>query len=185
MDETILALRAGNHKAFSTLFENYYHALCRYAFSILKDGDDAEDIVQKMFCKLWDLRSELEIRTSIKSYLYRIVHNECLNLIHQNTNRGEINREIIGFTGENVDDVNEIVAASDLQIAIDNALQNLAPKCRKVFEMSRNEQMSYSEIAKSLEISVNTVENHISNALKQLRVALKDYVGFVFLLLHI
>ena len=185
MDETIIALREGNHATFASLFDNYYDALCRYAFSILKDTDDAQDIVQKVFCKLWDQHADLEIRTSIKSYLYRIVHNESLNFVLQQTNRGEINREIIGFAGENTDDVNEQVAASDLQRAIDKALADLAPQCRKVFEMSRMEQKSYSEIAQSLAISVNTVENHISKALRLLRVALNDFLVLLFLILHL
>ncbi len=169
-------LREGNHKAFDTLFEVYYESLSRYAFSILRDSDEAQDVVQKVFFRLWDQHRELEIRTSVKSYLYRIVHNESLNFIHQRANRAEINREISAYNNDATDSVNEHLLASDLQLAIDKALGELPPQCRKVFEMSRTEQKSYSEIAQSLEISVNTVENHISKALRQLRIALKDYL---------
>lgn len=176
MEDTLKLLREGNHKAFEELFEKYFESLSRYAFSILRDSDEAQDIVQKVFFKLWDQRKELEIRTSVKSYLYRIVHNESLNFVHQRKNRAEINREISLYNDDSTDNVSEQLIASDLQKAIDNALGELPPQCRKVFEMSRIEQKSYSEIAQNLTISVNTVENHISKALRQLRIALKDYL---------
>jgi len=181
MEVSLQLLRVGNHKAFEDLFETYFESLSRYAFSILRDSDEAQDVVQKVFCKLWDQRKELEIKTSIKSYLYRIVHNESLNFINQRTNRAEINREISSYNDDATDSVNEQVLASDLQLAINKALDDLPPQCRKVFEMSRMEQKSYSEIAQSLAISVNTVENHISKALRQLRVALKDYLIVLFI----
>ena len=78
MEETIKALREGNHTAYEQLFDNCYDALCRYAYSILKDMDEAEDVVQKIFCKLWDMHENLNIQSSINSYLYRMVHNDCL-----------------------------------------------------------------------------------------------------------
>ena len=176
MEDTLKLLHEGNHKAFEELFEKYFESLSRYAFSILRDSDEAQDIVQKVFFKLWDQHKELEIRTSVKSYLYRIVHNESLNFVNQRKNRAEINREIISYTEDGIDNVSEQIIASDLQKAIESALIELPPQCRKVFEMSRLEQKSYSEIARNLAISVNTVENHISKALRQLRIALKDYL---------
>lgn len=176
MDETIKALKSGDRKAFSNLFENFYQALCRYSFSIIRETADAEDVVQKIFFKLWDQHSELEIQSSIKSYLYRMVHNESINFIQQKTNRSVKNYEIVSSTDANTDDVNEQMAASDLQQAINKALENLPPQCRKAFELSRMEQKSYAEIAQNMNISTNTVENQISKALRLLRIALKDYL---------
>ncbi len=185
MEDTLKLLREGNHKAFEELFETYFESLSRYAFSILRDSDEAQDIVQKVFFKLWDQHKELEIRTSVKSYLYRIVHNESLNFVHQRTNRAEINHEICFYSDDTTDNVSEQIIASDLQKAIDNALGELPPQCRKVFEMSRMEQKSYSEIAQNLTISVNTVENHISKALRQLRISLKDYLIVLLFFINI
>lgn len=185
MEDTLKLLREGNHKAFEELFETYFESLSSYAFSILRDSDEAQDIVQKVFFKLWDQHKELEIRTSVKSYLYRIVHNESLNFVHQRTNRAEINREISLYNDDSTNNVSEQIIASDLQKAIDNALGELPPQCRKVFEMSRMEQKSYSEIARNLTISVNTVENHISKALRQLRISLKDYLIVLLFFINI
>lgn len=180
--ETIKALREGEHLAYEQLFDNYYDALCRYAYSILRDMDEAEDIVQKTFCKLWDQREALDIQSSIKSYLYRMVHNESLNKAQQHKNRQEHNLNYLSYTDQSPDTVSEHMAASELQTAIDKALDGLPAQCRKVFEMSRVQQLSYAEIAKELSISTNTVENHVSKALKLLRVDLKEFLTLCFLL---
>lgn len=185
MKETIQLLREGDKKAFEELFDTNYQALCRYAYSILKDGVEAEDMVQRVFCKIWDKRSELEIHTSIKSYLYRIVHNECLNYVQQQANRAVINVEFFYSAAKISDNVNEQLNATELQQVIETAISKLAPQCRKVFELSRWEQLTYAEIAAKLQISVNTVENHISKALRHMRVALKDYLVIILFIINL
>jgi len=182
MLETIKALREGNHLAFEQLFDNCYDPLCRYAYSILRDMNDAEDVVQKTFCKLWDQRETLNIQSSVNSYLYRIIHNDCLNTIHQQTSHQEHNLNYLSTMNKDVNSTIEHIESSDLQKAIDIALAGLPPQCRRVFEMSRIEQLSYAEIAAQLNISTNTVENHISKALKLLRVELKDFLLLCLLL---
>jgi RNA polymerase sigma-70 factor (ECF subfamily) len=184
VSETIKALRDGNQKVFGELFDAHYQPLCRYAFSILRDNQEAEDIVQKVFCKLWDKRAELEIHTSIKSFLYRIVHNESINFVRKQLNRTEINMNVQFYRLNYSDNVNEQMAVTDLEQAIEKAKNGLPPQCRKVFEMSRIEQKNYSEIALEMQISVNTVENHMSKALRLLRVALKEYLITVVFILN-
>lgn len=184
MTETIKALSEGNHLVYEQLFDSTYEPLCRYAYSIIRDLDDAEDVVQKTFCKLWDQRDTLDIQSSINSYLYRIVHNDCMNFIHQQISHKEHNMNYSSTIDETVDSVSDHMSVTELQKAIDVALAGLPPQCRKVFEKSRMEQLTYAEIAKELNISTNTVENHISKALKLLRVELKDFL-LVCLLLQI
>lgn len=77
----IEGLKVGDYKTFEKLFEQWYKPLYIYAYSIIHDAMEAEDVVQKMFCKLWDQADKIEIHTSMKSYLYRAVHNDCLNWI--------------------------------------------------------------------------------------------------------
>jgi RNA polymerase sigma-70 factor, ECF subfamily len=182
MIETVKALREGNHSAFEQLFDSWYEPLCRYAYSILKNMDEAEDVVQKTFCKLWDQHETLDIQSSINSYLYRIVHNDSINSIQQQTNRKEHNLNYISTINSEVNSTIEHIESSELQKAIERALATLPPQCKRVFEMSRIEQLSYSEIAKSLNISTNTVENHISKALKLLRIELIDFLLVCILL---
>lgn len=182
MLETIKALQNGDHLAFGQLFDSSYEALCRYAYSILKDMNEAEDVVQKTFCKLWDQRETLNIQSSISSYLYRIVHNDCINTIQQTTRHQEHNLNYISAMNSTSNSTLEHIEGSDLQRAIDNALAGLPPQCRRVFEMSRIEQLSYSEIAVQLNISTNTVENHIAKALKLLRIELKDFLSIYLII---
>jgi len=181
MTETIKALSEGNHLVVEQIFDSMYEPLCRYAYSIIRDLDEAEDVVQRTFCKLWDQRESLNIQSSMNSYLYRMVHNDCMNAIHQQKSHQEHNLNYLSTQNDLDDSVSEHIAVSELQLAIELALAGLPPQCKRVFEMSRLEQLSYSEIAKQLNISTNTVENHISKALKLLRIELKEFLLFCFL----
>lgn len=183
VDIDAIQLKSGNHDVYKQLFTLWYTPLCNYACSILRNMDEAEDVVQKMFCKLWDQRNELTIRTSVKSYLYRAVHNDCLNRIQQTKNRSEHNQQYAYNISHEVDSTTEQVAHSELEQQITKAIEQLPPQCRKVFEMSRMQQLNYAEIAKQLDISTNTVENHIAKALRLLRGNLKEFLAVVLFLI--
>ena len=180
---TISNLQAGRHGAYEALFEEWYVPLCNYAYSILRDGDDAKDIVQQAFCKLWDRREELEIRTSIKSYLYRIVHNDCLNKIKQQRLHQEHEDYIAYDTSVSVNNTDNVVIGNELQVRINAAIDRLPPRCREVFVLSRMQQKPYAEIAAELNISTNTVETQIVKALRTLRQELKDYLPVLLVIL--
>ena len=173
---SISDLKSGNHKAYEKLFKDFYSPLCRYAHSILRDADEAEDMVQKTFCKLWDQRDDIEIHTSIKSYLYRIVHNDCINKIKQHRIRSEHN-EHYAYEKETMgNNVESTLLVNELEQQIEAIINEMSPRCREVFKMSRQQQLSYAEIAKELNITTNTVETQIVKALRMLRVGLKDYL---------
>lgn len=179
----IADLKSGNAKSFEALFKQWYEPLCRYAHSILHHQEEAEDITQKTFCKLWELHEKLEIHTSIQSYLYRMVHNECLNRIKQWRMQSEHNEMVaVGDVGAN--DVEQSVVHKELSHQIELAIAALPERCRQVFLLSRKQHFSYAKIAKTLQISPNTVETQMVKALKTLRVHLKDYllIGLGFLL---
>lgn len=177
MFDLLNELRKGNKAAFEDVFDKCFEPLCKYAYSILRDMDEAEDVVQKTFCKLWDQRESLFIKSSLNSYLYRIVHNDSINTINQRTLHQEHNFNYLSFMqSDSSNTILESIEGAELQKAIERAILGLPPQCRKVFELSRMEQMPYSKIAEELQISTNTVENHMSKALKILRADLKDYL---------
>ena len=178
-------LRTGNHKAYEMLFTHWYTPLCDYAYGIVYNADEAEDIVQKMFCKLWDQRDKIEIHTSIKSYLYRIVHNDCLNRIKQLKNRDEHNQYLGLISSNVVEDTSEQLIYNELKQKIETAIENLPPRCKEVFMLSRYSYLSYSEIAEKMGISSGTVEKQISKALQVLRNDLQDYLLFLTIFLMI
>jgi len=172
----IIELKAGNAKVYELLFEQLYEPLCRYAYSILHDQDETEDIVQETFCKLWEQRERMEIHTSTKSYMYRIVHNACLNKIKQTELRYEHHEHIAYFSTSDYNNVENSMNSKELRHNIELAISSLPERCREVFLLSRKQHLSYAEIAQKMQISPNTVETQIVKALKTLRLKLKDYL---------
>lgn len=176
-------LKRGDQIAFRHLFTNFYENLCSYGYTIVRDMDEAEDIVQKIYCKLWDQRVDLNIHTSIKSYLYRAVHNDCLNRLKQQKRHSKHNTSYSYSLPSTSNPQDGTLTYSELKQQVVKTLDTLPPQCKKVFELSRVEQLSYVEIGKRLNLSVNTVENHMSKALKLMRQGLKDFLPILLLLI--
>jgi RNA polymerase sigma-70 factor (ECF subfamily) len=170
----IVGLKLGDAKMFEALFKQWYEPLCRYAHSLLHEVDEAEDIAQKTFCKLWDQREKLEIHTSIKSYLYRMVHYACLNVVKQRKIQSEHKEIIAADSATAANYVEQSMAHKELSRRIELAIAELPDRCRQVFLLSRMQRLSYVKIAETMQISPNTVETQIVKALKILREKLKD-----------
>ena len=169
-------LKEGDVSVFEAIFKMYYSRLCNYAVGIIKDADEAEEIVQQTMITIWEKRSKLEITTSLKSYLYRSVHNAALNKIRQSKVRQLYAIEKV-YEGEGfAEQASHKVIKSELENQIAAAIEKLPEQCRLVFKLSRFEEMKYAEIASHLDISVKTVENHMGKALKLMRGYLKDFL---------
>lgn len=175
-------MKHGDTVAFDTLFRRHYPSLCAYAnrFVVLSD---AENIVQDVMLYLWEKRNETVIRNAFATYLYTSVKNRCINLI----NRGIVQEKVLNAVQRSMQDQFEnpdLYVAKELSVRISGALAKLPETYRAAFEKSRFENMSYKEIASETGISVKTVEYRISQAIKILRVELKDYLpllAFLFL----
>ncbi|MFY7828295.1 MAG: RNA polymerase sigma-70 factor [Flectobacillus sp.] len=170
------AIRQGNERVFEVVFRKHYQALCNYAFGLLKDMDDAEEIVQGMFLKLWDQRQDLEITVSLKSYLYRAVHNTCLNRIKHLKIQDNYRQHVGDFLENNHVSATDELFKAELEARIAEAIEKLPEQCRLIFRMSRFEELKYQEIANELHLSIKTVENQIGKALKILRQELAEYL---------
>lgn len=169
------AMKRDSHEAFSTLFHAYYKDLVLFGGSYIADQAVCEDIVQNVFLNLWKNRQSISIHTSLKSYLLKSTQNYCLDeLRHRQIIEEHIDYELEHGTTD-CDELEEYILYSDLYEHLQGALAQLDSLDRKVFEMSRMKNIRYQEIADKLNISVRTVEVHISKALKQLRILLKDY----------
>jgi RNA polymerase sigma-70 factor (family 1) len=166
----------GDKKAFEHLFNTYYQPLCRYAGAMLRDADEAEEAVQNLFFTIWSRRETLQITSSFKSYVYRAVHNDCLNRIkHGKVKAGYASdyRQLMSGASLRGD---QVLEARELGNRIREAMEALPEQCRQVFTLSRFASLKYQEIAGQLGISVKTVENHMGKALRLLRIKLKDYL---------
>jgi len=157
-------------------FYDYYEGLTRYAFSMVKKQDEAEDIVQKLFIKLWEKREKLEIKGSEKSYLYSAVYNTSINYLTSVARKNNHRSVEVDYSLSDNKSTDWDIESKELENTIELAMQTLPPKCREVFQLSRQEQLSYKEIADQLNISIKTVENQMGKALKLMRSALHEYL---------
>lgn len=173
---TLQSLQEGDDRVFEMIFKEHFSSLHAYAFTILKDEVSAEEVVQSLFLRLWEKRATLDIRTSLKSYLYRATYNDCMNMLKHWKVKQKHQDHVIHFNDSTHEQTANRLHENELKRELQKALNKLPEKCRMVFQMSRFEELKYKEIADQLEISIKTVENQMGKALKILRLALADYL---------
>jgi RNA polymerase sigma-70 factor, Bacteroides expansion family 1 len=180
--ELLSRIKKSDEKAFETLFRTYYKSLCLFAYKILKDNVTAEEIVQDIFYYVWEKREDLELTTSVKSYLFKSVYNNSLkNIRHQKIVKNYEAKAIIeGPSFELQENYAEI---GEMMHVIQLTLEQVPERTREIFELNRNEGLKYQEISEKLNISIKTVEAHMTSILKQFRENLKDYMMLLLLFL--
>ena len=181
-DEILKLLESNSEKAIDVLFHQFYRYLCKAVYRIIPDTNYTEDIVQEVFYELWKKRARLNIKSSLKSYLRRAAVNRALNHIRDKKFRqpDEVTEELVPIINQNV---SHLLEAEELKLIIDKVVDNLPDKCRIVFILNRFEEMTYKEIAETLNISIKTVENQISKALRILRDELGPYLKVLLFVL--
>ena len=160
------------------LFKLYYSRLCTYATTFIKVPDLAEEIVQETFIHFWENRKLINIDVSFKAYIFRSVHNNCINYLKKNNVLRQQNKlmsdeiiyhntvALLNFNSEIID----TLVSEELETKLNVALDDLPPQARKIFIMNRFDRLSYNEIATGLNISVNTVKTQMKRTIKKLRV---------------
>lgn len=175
-------LAEGDAAAFAALFRRYYDALCVFAEGYVRSPDDAEEVVEEVFVRLWERREHLDVRVSVKAYLYSATKNQALNHLRRAATeerwveRVSRSGDVPGL-GQPAPDIVEALYATDLARAVDEAIPQLSERCRQVFLLHRRHGLTYAEIAEALGISPKTVENHLGRALKELRSLLARFLA--------
>ncbi|MBC6425034.1 MAG: RNA polymerase sigma-70 factor [Ekhidna sp.] len=166
-------VKKNDMSAYEVIFKKYFKELYRFAFSFVRDGKVAEEMAQEVFLYLWEKRLQIEIQTTLKTYLYSAVKNKCLNYIKLELPRqqsiSDISEVMLSVSEENKDEGE----SEQLKKYVKSAIDSLPKKCRQIFILSRNAGMTYEEIAEELNLSKKTVENQMGIALKKLRESLK------------
>ncbi len=175
-DAFLLLIKEGDKKAFDTVYLHYFKSLHRYALNFTKDTDTAEEVIQNVFCRIWEKRSQLKADGYIKSFLYRAVHNECLNYLKHENVKSSFNLYHTHEMEQIENDLSKEILANELEKQIHLAINELPKQCRIIFQMSRIEQLKYHQIATQLNLSIKTVENQMGKALKTLRFKLVDFL---------
>lgn len=173
----ILRLIEGDEDAFCELYATYKNRLIYFAMRFLKSREYAEDVFQDTFTVVWQSRRFINPDASFSSYLYTIMRNRILNQLRNAANEEKLKESILSQALDYTEDTKREVMLNDLKSLISHALQQLTPRQREIFEMSREAQLSHKEIADKLGISVNTVQEHISTSLKLIRTYLIKYSG--------
>jgi RNA polymerase sigma-70 factor (ECF subfamily) len=166
------------HLQFEKLFRDYFTPLVWYAMKIVKDQDTSREIVHSVFVTLWEKADSIDFSRPVKPYLYTSVYNRSVNYLRDHrkfTSEEKIDPE--GF----VQDSNSL-EVQETEERIYAAIAELPAKTRQIFELSRFENKKYREIAEELNISVKTVEAKMSEALKFLRIKLKDYINILIII---
>jgi RNA polymerase sigma-70 factor (ECF subfamily) len=179
---TLLAKR--DESAFEQVFKTHFKSLHAYAFTILKDEAEAEEMVQQVFFKLWERTETLNITGSITVYLYRAVHNESLNYLKHEKVKSNHRLHVAYSMKNETDNASKKVLGAELEGKLQAAMNELPEQCRTIFQMSRFDEMKYREIADKLDISIKTVENQMGKALKILRTKLVDFLPAIIFLLN-
>jgi RNA polymerase sigma-70 factor (ECF subfamily) len=159
---------------FDDIFNLYYPRCVLFATKLLGSRWDAEEAVQELFIGLWSKGKLQNLDGSVKNYLFRSVFNICIDI--QRKQKVKQEKEVDRENEESIIDFIDPVLEEELERLINDAIQLLPEKRRKIFTMSRTDGMSYREIADQLSLSEKTVETQMSRSLKQLRETLSEYL---------
>jgi RNA polymerase sigma-70 factor (ECF subfamily) len=163
-------------KAFEQVFKANFKNLHAYACTIIRDDIMAEEIVQNVFCRLWEKKSRVEIQVSLTAYLYRSVYHESLNYLKHLKVRAAYTSYAQSQMKNAADHAEKKILLGDLEAKLSQALRELPEQCRTIFQMSRFEELKYQEIADRMGLSIKTIENQMGKALKLLRLKLVDFL---------
>ncbi len=162
-------LITGDENAFRKLFDIYKNDLYKYSLSMVASKDYAEEIVQDVFMTIWLKRKDLNIDMSFKAYIFTITRNKTIKFLKKSANHQRLREEVFYKSQKFAKPTDISMREAELEQLKQKALSNLSPKKRVIFEMSREEEKSYEEIACELGLSVNTVRNQMSKSLGILR----------------
>lgn len=169
-------LQQGDEDAFKKIFDMYFVPLCRFANLYVPHPQEAEDIVMDLFVHIWEYRERFTIQLSIKAYLFQSVRNRMLNHLRNKPERISIEQ----LSGEPAVLFETTLEMDELYHLVVDAVDSLPDKCREVFLLSREQQLTNKEIAEELGITIKTVEAQITKALRNIKKQLGNTYYFLF-----
>lgn len=177
-----LAISGNSKNAFEHLFRKYYKVLCTYSIGILKDQELAEDTVQEVFIWFWENRSSVEVKSSVRAYLFTAVRHKALRVLQKQMLEQKHSPKLQEFVEYLL--TTEYTRDEELEIErIKSVMKELPQQCLKVFLMSSLDGKKYAEIAKELGISVNTVKTHITKAYRLIRTKTRTNIPAILYLI--
>jgi RNA polymerase sigma-70 factor (family 1) len=174
-NELIIRVVQGDEIAFGQLFREYKNKLYSFIFHLSGSATIAEDVLQDVFLKIWRDRDQLTGIDNFNAYLYRMAQNTAINVLRRQSREALLLNEVQRLAPEGVQG-DELLAAKEVQTALQQTINNLPPQQRKVYQLGQEQGLTYEQIAGSLGISTSTVRNHMVQALK----AIREFIAFHF-----
>lgn len=175
-------LKSGDLGAFTEIHERYYALLYSHAYKRLPDREEVKDILQELFVNIWNNREAIDLKTGLAAYLSTAVRNRILNTYRHEKIRADYISSFQTFLdGKNQPVADEMLRVKELVAIINAEVAGMPPQMRRIFEMSRKENLSHQQIAEELNISLLTVRKQVQNSLKILRAKLAAYLFSIML----
>ena len=181
-DDLLNAFHSGNKEAFEIIYDRYWLMLIRHANHMLNDEEEAKDVVQEVFTKLWATKYNIELDTNLPGFLYTAVRNSILNQFAHKNVQDKYLESILKFAEEGETITDHLVREKQFAQLIEKEISGLSPKMRTVFKLSREEYLSHREIAEKLNLSEQTVSKHVTNALRTLRLKLGIFLYLLWII---
>lgn len=184
--DLLVLLRKGDMLAFDTIYERYCKRLYGFVLRYIKQEADAEEIVQEVFIKIWEARSRIDVYSSFESFIFTIAYNTTISLLRKRVNEKKY-LEHLGSLQQlsNGNEIIDEIQFNQLNEKIQSLLNELTPRQKEIFLLSREEGLTHDEIAKKLNISANTVKNHMVTALSFLKSNIDSKLIINLLFIHL
>lgn len=171
--ELTTLLRSGDRQSFVEIYDRYWPMLFIHARRMLRDDDEATDVIQDIFTNLWAKSSEFVLQSSLSAFLYTSTRNKAIDLINRNKLKTSYLTSLQGYyeKGEFITD--DVILERELINRIEEEVQRLPKKMRAIFELSRKHHLSYKQISEITQVSEGTVKKQMHNAIKILRLKLR------------
>ncbi|WP_291529827.1 RNA polymerase sigma-70 factor [Bacteroides sp. UBA939] len=167
--ELVALVKEGNNDAFSSLYRQYWGKVYNFSKLYIRSAQEVEEIVQEVFVKVWETRDRLDEAENFKGYLFIITRNLIFNNFRKSFNEDFYKVSVLDAIEESSCNIEEEIIANNLKEYIDQLIKEMPARQKEVFSLSRENHLSYKEIAGKLDISEKTVERHINEALKYLK----------------
>jgi RNA polymerase sigma-70 factor (ECF subfamily) len=177
--ELLQDLRSGKERAFATIYEKYASSLVDFTASRVASLEEAKDIIHDIFVCLWEERANIHITHSFRAFLFAAARYRIIDHIRHNMTREKYADKLLALSAIESETVENHLAAKELQQTIEEAVNELPPRVREVYRLSRDKHYSIAEIAAELNISPQTVKNQLTTALSHLRTLVKKLSIFL------
>jgi RNA polymerase sigma-70 factor (family 1) len=162
-------LREGDRKAFAEIYDRYKFILHNHAWNKLRSKEEAQDLIHEVFSTLWEKREQLQVNRNLSGYLYSCVHNQFLNMVVHKKVKDRYISSIAEFALGGTVQTDHLVRERMLKDIIDREIDELPPRMKEVFLLSRKQHLSHKEIAQLMGTTEQTVKKQMVYALKILR----------------